>query len=70
MSHERPVLRPSVYKTATRSGRDEGYEILFERINRYDERASAHVISELSLEDLTTLHAVLGFYLDTGCNPA
>jgi hypothetical protein len=64
MSHERPVLRPSVYKTVTRSGRDEGYEIEFEKINRFGERASSLAVSELSLADLGTLYAALGTFLD------
>lgn len=63
-THERPVLHPTVTHTVSPTGRDEGYEIEFERINRFGERASSFMVSELSLDDLRALYYELGEYLD------
>ena len=60
-TNERPVLRPTV----THTGRDEGYEIAFERINKFGERASSLAVSELSMDDLYSLYNELGDYLDS-----
>lgn len=64
--YERPVLHPKVKHVVRTGGRDEGYEINFERINQYKERASSLVVSELSLADLVVLRDELSWYLDEG----
>ena len=66
MSYERPVLHPKVFRAERLSGRNVGYEIEFEKINRFGERASSLVVGELSLEDLVTLYTTLRIFLD-GC---
>ena len=63
----RTSLRPVICKTKRQSGRDEGYEIQFSRINEYGERAAGTtVVAELDLDDLRTLYYDLGHYLDEG----
>lgn len=63
----RTTLRPVVQLTKRASGRYEGYEIQFVRINEHGERAAGTtVVSELDIEDLEALHYALGHYLDEG----
>ena len=63
----RTELRPVICLTKRASGRYEGYEIQFIRINEHGERAAGTtVIAELDLDDLRTLHDALGHYLDEG----
>lgn len=63
---DRPILRPKVKHDVSPTGRDDGYEITFERINKYNERSSSLVVSELSLADLVALREELSWYLDEG----
>lgn len=63
----RTTLRPSILKTRRASGRYEGYEIQFTRINEFGERAAGTtVVSELDLPDLEALRDALDWYLDEG----
>jgi hypothetical protein len=65
-SHERPILRPTVKHDVSLSRRDYGYEITFDRINKYNERSSTLVVGGMSLEDLEILRNTLEWYLDEG----
>lgn len=61
---ERPHLVPNI----RRARHNEGYEIEFERINRFGERSSSLCVGELSLDDLLTLEEALTVYLDNPRN--
>lgn len=52
---------PKIYKS-----RREGYEIEFERINRFGERAGSMIVGELTIKDLRELAYALNYYLDEG----
>lgn len=62
---ERSKLVPKILRNRHTYTLD-GYEIVFERVNRYGERAASRTVTELSLTDLEVLADKLNWYLDEG----
>lgn len=58
---DRARLVPVIHKS-----RRDGYEVECQRINKYGERASSMVITELTIADLQALSYELVRYLDEG----
>lgn len=65
LDDERAHLVPHIKRT-DRMQIFRGYEIEFERINRFGERSASLVVGELSIQDLEALAEHLNWYLDEG----